>query len=326
MNIDFNQLEKYREGNRLEAKEAQGGLPGSLQETYSSFANTNGGVILLGVVEQPDKTLKAVGLPDPELLVKQFWDNINNPQKVNVNILSDKDVAILDIDGVRIIKINIPRADRHDRPVYVGPEPFKGSYRRNGEGDYHCHADEVRNMYRDQSNESMDKRVLEKMDVNDLDKETINRYRTRFKNEKGDHVWAEVPDEEFLKVIGAINKGEDGVLHPTVAGLLMFSQDWRITNEFPHYFLDYQENDGTNERWTDRFISSSGDWSGNLYDFFFRVATRLAQEVKVPFKLNGESIRVDNTPVHDALREVLANALVLTTMVESEKLKPQSIA
>jgi predicted HTH transcriptional regulator len=111
-------------------------------------------------------------------------------------------------------------------------------------------------------------------------------------------------------MIGAVGKGKDNKLHPTAAGLLMFSQEWRITSEFPHYFLDYQENDGTNERWTDRFISSSGDWSGNLYDFFFRVVSRLAQEVKVPFKLDDKSIRVDNTPVRNALREVLANALV----------------
>ncbi len=64
-------------------------------------------------------------------------------------------------------------------------------------------------------------------------------------------------------------------------------------------------------RWTDRLLSSSGDWSGNLFDFFFRVSPKLSKNLKVPFKLEGIT-RIDDTPVHKALREALANCIVNT--------------
>ena len=85
--IDLARLAEYRENNRIEAKRALGGLPQSIWETYSAFANTLGGIILLGVEEHKDKSLHAIDLPMPELLVDEFWELIKNPRFVNINIL-----------------------------------------------------------------------------------------------------------------------------------------------------------------------------------------------------------------------------------------------
>ena len=117
--LDFSALGKYRENNRIEAKKAQGGLPRSIWETYSAFANTVGGIILLGVVENPDKSFSSVPLANPEGLVHDFWNGVNNRAIASVNILSERNVQIVESGGNRIVVIDVPRADRQDKPVYI---------------------------------------------------------------------------------------------------------------------------------------------------------------------------------------------------------------
>ena len=306
--IDFHNLGQYRENNRIEAKKALGGLPKSIWETYSAFANTLGGIILLGVEEWPDKTLHTVDLPDPDRLIREFWDIVNNPNKTSVNILSSKDVFVQEVDGDRIVAINVPRAERSYRPVYVDGNPLS-TYRRNGEGDYKCTKEEYQAMVRDASVKTQDMLILNEMDMTVFNRESIRSYRQRMRLSRPGHVWEALEEEDFLLKLGAVGIGADGKKHPTSAGLLMFGNEYDIVREYNTYFLDYQEQYDADTRWTDRIISSSGDWSGNVYDFYFRVYNKLTQDIKVPFKMEGGA-RVDDTAVHQALREALANCLV----------------
>ncbi|MDD7184650.1 MAG: ATP-binding protein [Ruminococcus sp.] len=144
--IDLLNIEKYKENNQIEAKKATGGLPESIWETYSAFANTSGGVILLGVEEYPDKSLHPVDLPEPEWLVMDFWDNIENPSKVSLNILNEKDVTIHNINGSHIIVIDVPEALPKQKPIYIGDNIISGTYRRDGDGDYRCNFGEILDM------------------------------------------------------------------------------------------------------------------------------------------------------------------------------------
>ena len=141
--IDLNHVEEYRENNRIEAKKALGGLPHSIWETYSAFANAAGGVILLGVEEWKDKSLHTVDLPDPEGMAAEFWAMVNDPQIASVNILAPEHVELEVIDGDHIIAVHVPPAPEAQRPVYVGGDPYTGSYIRSGEGDFRIPRPEV---------------------------------------------------------------------------------------------------------------------------------------------------------------------------------------
>lgn len=309
MNIDINTLASYRENNRIEAKRAKGGLPNSVWETYSAFANTDGGIILLGVDERDDHSFAVIGVDDIHKLEVDFWNTLNNRQKVSVNILTNRLVKELEVDGKNVLAIEVPRADRRQRPVFTGTDPMKGTYRRDFEGDYLCTTDQVAAMYRDASNVSIDQRVLKYIEFDVFDMDTVNRYRNRFRQFHEAHVWNDVDDELFLRNIGAMALcTEDMRFHPTSAGLLMFGREYDIVREFSHYFLDYQERLSKDTRWTNRFVSTSGDWSGNLYDFFFRVYPRVTADLPVPFVTNGMD-RLDDTRLHRAVREVLLNSL-----------------
>ncbi|WP_405332840.1 RNA-binding domain-containing protein [Fibrobacter sp.] len=276
---DFN-IDSFREGNRFEAKLAKGGFPKSLWETYSSFANTDGGLILLGVKENRDHTFTIEGVENPERMEKLFWDNVNNKNVVNINILGNNNVEIKDINGKKVFWITVPRADRIYRPVFKGTDMFTGTFRRNGEGDYLCSREEVGSLYRDAGHISQDCKIVKEVDLGSLSKETITHYRQRFRLSHDGHVWNYLPDIEFLKKIGAarINQ-DDGMVYPTAAGLLMFGYESEIVYEYPLYFLDYQEHFDETTRWSDRFVSSSGEWSGNVFDFFFKTVNKLSEDI-----------------------------------------------
>jgi ATP-dependent DNA helicase RecG len=293
----------------LEAKRAGGDkLPLSMWETYSSFCNTLGGRILLGVEEDP-KTheLRAVGLEDSEKFIRDIWDTVNNPLRVSYVALKDRDVRVEEMDGREIIVIDVPTVDRHNRPVFINGNINSGTFRRNHDGDYHCNLAEIKEMIRDSESRTSDSSVSERSDMSCINQESLNGYRNALKAFKGNHPWLGLPDEEFTELIGASGLGVDGLVHPTNAGLLMFGKEHCITSQFPDYFLDYRELGP--ERWSYRIQSQSGEWSGNVFDFFTVVSGRLATLVKSPFELEG-IVRKGESEAFKAAREAVMNALI----------------
>lgn len=108
-------------------RDGRGELPKDFWKTYSAFANTRGGVVLLGIKEKPKGTFRVAGIQEPEQLITDLFNQLNNPQKVNVNLLSDRDVEQIATENGTVIKIALPPASRTDKPVHLGSNPLTDS-------------------------------------------------------------------------------------------------------------------------------------------------------------------------------------------------------
>ena len=306
---------KYGEKINLECKKAESKIPNSVWETYSSFANTDGGLILFGVEEHlkekdPEKRFTLESINNPQQRLTDFWNTINSV-KVSTNILVDSDVGICKVRDADIMWINVPQADYKAKPVYINENINKGTFKRNHEGDYHCTVEEIKAMLRDASDSGNDGTLLVNYTMDDIDAASLKSYRIEFEHNNPDHVWNGVDDETFLKNMGGFavdRKTKRGWL--TTAGLLMFGKGLAIRERFDNIRMDYldESNLAPGSRWSDR-LTYDGMWENNLYSFMRLVMPKLVSGIKHPFNLQGMA-RNDDTAIHKAIREAVVNMLI----------------
>ena len=312
---DLTDLKTLSESVELEFKLAQGvdgngKLPEDFWRTYSAMANTRGGFVVLGVREKKGNFI-VEGINDIATVKKQLFDIANNKKKVNVNLLADQHVQVVNIDSKLVIVVEIPTARREQKPIYLNNQPMTDTYIRRHEGDCHCSEEQIKRMMAEQVEDSRDDRILPGFDFNDIDQDSLRKYRNLFAVAKPQHPWLELDLIDLLRNIGGWSKnrhsGEEGL---TLAGILMFGNWNAIQDAVPNYFVDYRERDNAqpDSRWVDR-LYPDGSWSGNVFDFYRRAYQKLITDLKVPFELKN-GIRLDETKVHEAIREALVNTLV----------------
>lgn len=309
----------FRDGNfhleesqRLEFKEAAGGLPEDLWETYSAFANAEGGEIVLGVHEdRATHSFTLVGVPDARALVDQIWSTVRNAKAVGRDVLLSDSVEVVSRGGMNFVVVDVPRAERDEKPVEVYDRRARSfvAFIRRGTADQRASRDDLDRMTYDRAADA-DRRPLTDYSLECLCQETVQRYRVVFAGNKPSSPWNSDSLEDFLYHIGAIARGCDASLHPTKAGLLAFGYEYEITRYLPQFLLDYREETSGASRWDDRVCSQSGDWSGNVIDFYLTVTERMLRRFKLPFSAGRYGVRhTSENPVTEAVNEAVANAI-----------------
>lgn len=305
-----------KESEEIEFKSAKGGFPRSFWETYSAFANTEGGTIVLGVKEK-NGSFSSDNLTEETVVKykKVFWDNVNNPNTISRCLLKNSDVKTIKYQDSWLLLFYIPMADRTERPVYRTQNAKNGTYKRGYEGDYLCASNEVNRMFADADiTTPPDSRILTGFSMDDIDNESMQQYRQLFNLSNPNHPWNVLTDFEFLRKLGGYRTdrktGKEGF---TLAGILMLGKTHAITDNecVPNFFLDYRHYDDEQTlkgRWIDR-VYPDGTWEANLFQFYRRIAPKLYKFVPAPFVLSGDT-RIDESEAQVSLREAFINSLI----------------
>ena len=293
-------LDKFEKDN-IEYKEAKNKLPKSIYKTVSSFANTKGGIIVLGIKQQNDKLMRQ-GVENPQQLVDDLVSTIGK----NFNFFPLIKPEIIEEDSKYFVQIEVEEASLNEKPIYkLDVGPVKGGYKRVGSSDLNLTEIEVQRLYQGRLH-SPDAQPLTETSLSDIDVRTLNIYRNIRKLQKEDVHETKLNDVELLRAYKLLSKNGKNL---NIAGLLLFGKDSEIRRQVPHFRLDVIRIKGT-EWGKDKDPFLSVDLQGNLLYLRSQALDHLYRFFLTPFKLGKDLMRIDDDPFKRALREALSNLLM----------------
>jgi ATP-dependent DNA helicase RecG len=315
--LDIAKAFPQNESRDMAFKSAAGEFPEDFWKTYSAFANTQGGIIILGVSEKKGK-LSFDGLSSEQIhqYQKHFWKNANKPNVVSVNLLQKSDIKVITFEGVQLLAFSIPMADRTQKPVYLNKKPIDQSYLRKQKANHQCNENEVRRMMADADQELFqDSRILEGFDFNDLDMDSLIKYRQLFTQLNPSNPWLSLSNKDFLEKLGVYRIDSSTKQERlTLAALLMFGKYSSIVKPecVPHFFPVYRVHLSVIETdsWNDR-IYPDGTWECNLLNFYWKIFPELISGLPLSSDILDEC-KIKKTPTNIALQEAFINALIHT--------------
>lgn len=214
----------------VEVKAAVGGLPATVPETVSAFANGSGGTLLLGLNEENGFRL-APGF-DPkairDALAGACADKLEPPLRAPIEVE--------EFEGGSIVRLDVAELDPVEKPSFVKARgAYGGSFVRGGDGDRRLTHYEVTQLLANRSQPTYDREPVAEATPTDLDTKMVNEYLARVR--KTVPRFRDTEDETLLRRLGVLRRNDDGTFRPTAAGLLCLGQ--YPQEYFPQLFVSF---------------------------------------------------------------------------------------
>lgn len=275
----------------------------SFWETVSAFANSNGGIIVLGL-EEPSFT------PAPGFNAKDVEDrirsglNTSDQHAIRVEPVPDYSVELLKVDTQLCVVVTISPLTVNG-PCFVKSKGVSnGSFKRVGDADQRLSALEVYELQHRFDKHASDREHVPGTDINDLDTSLTKAMESRLKRQHSRLDFDET--NKWIKQKSIVT--QDGEL--TLAGLMALGE--YPQQFFPQLFIDVAVHPGKekapageNTRFVDRVLCES-NVATQVLDAIAAIRRNLRTRRVIEGSLGKDVLEIPET----VLREALANAVM----------------
>ena len=224
-------LENVHEKYWIELKKSSD-LPAAFWESYSSFSNTSGGFIILGVREGNPRN-EIIGVDNPEKTTASLWDQVSNTNKVSFRNIDNRDVNTYTVDGKKVVIVYVKEAAENMKPVYTNGK-LENVWIRTGDGDRKATKEELAAFVRN-AQPGQDMLPADGFTLNDLDTESVITFKERVSKRFPQKKYIEMSTEAFLTEIGGCTGARtSGKIQIKRGTLLFLGKVNSIKEMFPH--------------------------------------------------------------------------------------------
>lgn len=300
INLIDNIVSLKTETNNIEFKKAKDGVPENLYDTFSSFSNTSGGIIIFGVDEKNNYDI--CGITNPDIFQKKITE-----QSLMMEPKIRPIITICEYDGKIIASAEIPELDVFNKPCYYsGKGKMKGSYIRVGDADLPMTDYEIYSFDAFKYKTEDELRSKERIEKDIFNEISINSFLDKIISVKPNLI--NLDRDTILKMNGIIDKNN----YPTVCGILNFGKYPQIfspnldivavrcsTNEY-----------GIEDQNGIRFLDNKR-LDGTISEMLKLAISFVINNIKKATRINDSGIREDvlEYPIK-AIREIILNALI----------------
>jgi len=224
----------------VEVKAAQGGTPQRLYEPISAFANQpGGGVILFGLDERHNFEVVGVGN------AQRLQEEIGHLVAAEMEPALRPEFTIAEIDGATVVAVEVMEIAVEQKPCYyISAGLQRGSYIRVGNTNRQMADYEIFGYVSARTQPTFDEEPIRDATMADLDRLKLEDFLAGLRRARSQAAYLDQPLETVLTQRRIVRE-VDGVLRPTLAGLLMFGKDPQGFE--PQMVITYLQYYGTTE-------------------------------------------------------------------------------